>query len=145
MYRILIYFCYGLSFVSISQIYNLYLNTDCLRETYNAEKNYNTLLDEMVSSMMLQTVAKFDDEKIPHHIKNILTPECGKSRRDRAHLFMQYVLVNDDVLRSFENVFEATNSIDLDNYKCTTHKPGTSKSKKYQYYRTFELIISWYC
>ncbi|XP_071125381.1 uncharacterized protein [Mytilus edulis] len=99
---------------------------DCLRETYNAEKNYNTILDEMVSSMMLQTVAKFDDEKIPHHIKNILTPECGKSRRDRAHLFMQYVLVNDDVLRSFENVFEATNSIDLDNYKCTTHKPGAS-------------------
>ncbi|CAG2224049.1 unnamed protein product [Mytilus edulis] len=104
---------------------------DCLRETYNAEKNYNTILDEMVSSMMLQTVAKFDDEKIPHHIKNILTPECGKSRRDRAHLFMQYVLVNDDVLRSFENVFEATNSIDLDNYKCTTHKPGTSKSASY--------------
>ncbi|XP_063413528.1 uncharacterized protein LOC134695956 [Mytilus trossulus] len=104
---------------------------DCLRETCNAEQNYNTILDEMVSSMMLQTVAKFDDEKIPHHIKNILTPQCGKSRRDRAHLFMQYVLVNDDVLRSFEDVFEATNSIDLDNHKCTTHKPGTSKSASY--------------
>ncbi|CAC5360453.1 unnamed protein product [Mytilus coruscus] len=90
------------------------------------------ILDEMVSSTMLQTVAKFDDEKIPHHIRNILTPECGKSRRDRAHLFMQYVFLNDEVLRSFENVLATTNHVVLKvKKKCDDCKPRSSKEASY--------------
>ncbi|VDI26127.1 Hypothetical predicted protein [Mytilus galloprovincialis] len=105
---------------------------DCLREIYKDPQNYEMILDEMVSSTMLQTVAKFEDKMIPHHILNILTPECGKSRRDRAHLFMQYVLLNDEVLRSFENVLATTNHVVFKvKKKCDDCKPRSSKDASY--------------
>ena len=79
----------------------------------------------MVSSIMQRTVDKFDGSQTPNHIKKILTPACGRPRRDRAHLFMQYVLLNDDVLRSFENVLSTTDFADLDNVTCSDCTPGT--------------------
>ena len=100
---------------------------ECLREKYKKASNYKLILDEMVSSIMQRTVDKFDDGQIPYHIKNILTPACGRPRRVRAHLFMQYVLLNDDVLRSFENVLSATDFVDLDNVTCSDCTPGTSR------------------
>lgn len=114
------------------KIYHItFHDTDCLREIYKDPQNYEMILDEMVSSTMLQTVAKFEDKMIPHHILNILTPECGKSRRDRAHLFMQYVLLNDEVLRSFENVLATTNHVVFKvKKKCDDCKPRSSKGEK---------------
>ena len=117
---------YSLTFIN-SYIRIFIFIAECLRETYKKASNYQLILDEMVSSIMQRTVDKFDGSQIPNHIKNILSPACGRPRRDRAHLFMQYILLNDDVLRSFENVLSTTDFVDLENVTCSDCSPGTSR------------------
>lgn len=104
-----------------------------MRDTYKDPDNYKKILDELVSSMMLHIVEKCDDKNIPYHIRNILTPECGKSRRNRAHLFMQYILINDEALRSFENVLATTNYIVIMKHTCDGCKQIKSIGEKLKY------------
>ena len=124
-----IFYCpFGILLTFINSYIRIFIFiAECLRETYKKASNYQLILDEMVSSIMQRTVDKFDGSQIPNHIKNILTPACGRPRRDRTHLFMQYILLNDDVLRSFENVLSTTDFVDLENVTCSDCSPGTSR------------------
>lgn len=79
--------------------------------------NFSVILDEIETEIMEQTFQTGD-------VSNFIRHKCiesidSVSRTERATSFLQYVLVHEDILQSFWEIFAKTTGINLEAVKCS--------------------------
>ena len=101
----------------------------CLQLTLN--RNYDDVLDEIETDVIAETLA--NSKNISDYIRHkCIEDKDSLSRKERANMFMQYVLAHEEVLQSFWRIFLERSEFESEMVLCSECSGDLAKGTLYE-------------